>query len=313
MKGEIAVIGAGICGLSTAYLLAQSGFKINIVASAFPPDTTSDKAAAFWFPYHIQNDERCIHWCRTSYNKYVSLMENTETGISMHQLLKVIKGNSEATHTAWQSFMPAGAYQAIAKADLKEGYKTGFTMQVPLIETHIFLPWLMENLKQSGVVFIQRDVKRLAGLTAAHDWVINCTGLGSRELCHDESIYPVRGQIAKTAPQQGFPIFLYEEQPFYIVPRRDGTLIGGTYEENVWEAVPEAETIARLYRQAAELYPVLKQAPLTGSWAGLRPYRPVIRVEHESGTNIIHNYGHGGSGFTLAWGCAADVVGMVTT
>jgi D-amino-acid oxidase len=44
-------------------------------------------------------------------------------------------------------------------------------------------------------------------------------------------------------------------------------------------------------------------------WAGLRPYRNEVRVEREG--NIIHNYGHGGSGFTLAWGCANEVLRLI--
>jgi D-amino-acid oxidase len=45
---------------------------------------------------------------------------------------------------------------------------------------------------------------------------------------------------------------------------------------------------------------------------GLRPVRRQnIRLEREPGTRIVHNYGHGGSGLTLSWGCAAEVVDSV--
>ena len=311
MEGNIAIIGGGISGLSTAYTLVEKGYKVKVIARAFTPETTSDKAAAFWFPYHIQSDQRCVRWCKTSYDKYTALMADTATGISMQRLLKVTKESGDKADMLWRSFMPEGAYEALAEKELKKGFATGFAVHVPLVEMHVFLPWLMEHLHRKGVEFMEHEVTDLAASSGKYKWVINCTGLGARELCQDNSIYPVRGQIAITVPHQGLPIFLYEEQPFYIVPRRDATIIGGTYEENVWETTPEPDTIQRLYRQAVELYPQLGEVGVTGSWAGLRPYRPEIRVEKEMGTNIIHNYGHGGSGFTLAWGCAEDILSMV--
>lgn len=107
------------------------------------------------------------------------------------------------------------------------------------------------------------------------------------------------------------PLFLCEEQPFYIVPRQDATILGGTYEEEVWNLHTAPETIQRLYQQAVGLFPQLGDSPISGSWSGLRPYRKRIKVEQEEGTNIIHNYGHGGSGFTLTWGCAKEVADLM--
>lgn len=311
MESDIAIIGGGICGLSTAYILIGQGYKVKVFATSFPPETTSNKAAAFWFPYHIKSDERCISWSRTSYEKYLAFMADPTSGVSMHQLLKVTKRENKAAGMIWQNFLPEGSYKPIEKKELKQGFKTGFVVNVPLVETQLFLPWLMDNLKQNGVNFVKREIRDLKELSNQYRWVVNCSGLGSRELCKDETLYPVRGQIATTVPHQGLPIFLYEEQPFYIVPRKDATLIGGTYEEGVWDTTPEAETIAKLYKQAVSLYPELARFPVNDCWAGLRPFRPEIRVEREPGKNIIHNYGHGGSGFTLAWGCAEDVLKMV--
>ena len=60
---NVAIIGSGKSGLSTAYILIEKGYKVKIFAKALPPNTTSDRAAAFWFPYHVKNDKRCIQWC----------------------------------------------------------------------------------------------------------------------------------------------------------------------------------------------------------------------------------------------------------
>ena len=104
-------------------------------------------------------------------------------------------------------------------------------------------------------------------------------------------------------------IFLDNELPLYIVPRKDAIIIGGTYEEGITDAVTEAATISRLFENAYKVFPELKDQKIIGSWAGLRPYRPLVRVEREG--KIIHNYGHGGSGFTLAWGCAEEVASLI--
>ncbi|HMC79917.1 MAG TPA: FAD-dependent oxidoreductase, partial [Acidimicrobiia bacterium] len=45
---------------------------------------------------------------------------------------------------------------------------------------------------------------------------------------------------------------------------------------------------------------------------GLRPFRrDSVRLEREPGARVIHNYGHGGSGVTLSWGCAEEVSALV--
>lgn len=308
---NVAVIGSGISGLTSAYSLVEKGYKVTVVAKAFPPDTTSNKAAAFWFPYHIRNDNRCIPWCSVSYEKYVALSADPSTGISMHRLLKVVHENTEEAEMDWLDFMPAGSFRLMEKDELHVAFRLGYEVEVPLIESHIFLPWLMNYLKSRGVDFVEREVNDFSELSDQHHMLINCAGLGARELCGDESIYPVRGQVAVIEAQQDMPIILDNEQPFYIVPRQDVTIIGGTFEEKVSELVPEPAIIEGLYRQAVALYPHLQKSPVIDSWSGLRPYRKRVRIEKEPGGNIIHNYGHGGSGFTLSWGCAAEVVSLM--
>jgi D-amino-acid oxidase len=58
------------------------------------------------------------------------------------------------------------------------------------------------------------------------------------------------------------------------------------------------------------LVPALKDATVLEHKVGLRPGRKEVRLELEPLANnraVIHNYGHGGAGFTLSWGCAAEV------
>jgi D-amino-acid oxidase len=312
MNKTIAIIGAGISGLSCAYLLSKKNYSITVFAKAFSPDITSNRAAAFWFPYHIRNDKRGIEWSKKSYEFYKALSANASTGISMKQLIKVLRENVVEEEPVWIDFMPEGSCNIIPKEKLKPGIAKAYDVLVPLIETQIFLPYLQQLLKEKNVVFEQGTVENFSELSS-FDIILNCTGLGSRKLCNDASVIPVRGQVGLIETKTEMPIYLDNEMPLYLVPRKDAMIVGGTYEENIFDETTEPKTIEHLLNNAYSVFPELKNQKIIGSWAGLRPYRSEVRVEHEAGTNIIHNYGHGGSGFTLAFGCAEEIIKLVET
>ncbi|HRH59840.1 MAG TPA: FAD-dependent oxidoreductase [Chitinophagaceae bacterium] len=312
MSKNIAVIGAGISGLSSALLLAENSYNVTIIAKAFSPNITSNRAAAFWFPYHIRNDSRGISWCRISYKYYQENAVNPDTGISMQTLHKVLRKGVVAEEPVWVEFMPEGSYTIKRGNDVDEMYDAIYEVTVPLIETQIFLPYLMNVLRQRGVTFIEREIASFDELNN-YDAIINCSALGSRKLCNDDLMIPVRGQVGLLSPKAGLPVYLDNEKPLYVVPRKDAIIVGGTYEEHVETDNTEPATIQRLLHNAYEIFPELKTQEVIGDWAGLRPYRPDVRVEREAGTNIIHNYGHGGSGFTLAFGCADEVLRLASS
>ncbi|MCW3090571.1 MAG: FAD-dependent oxidoreductase [Ferruginibacter sp.] len=311
MSKNIAIIGAGISGMSTAYLLSGNGCRVTIFATAFSPYLTSNKAAAFWFPYHIRNDKRGIGWCNTSYQYYRSFSDQPQTGISMCQLKKVLRVNTAEEEPVWISFMPEGCCRAMEREELAPGIERAYDVTVPLIETQIFLPWLQQQLLQRGVLFVEREINDFGEIAGQFDWVINCSALGARKLCNDDTVIPVRGQVALLEPRSGMSIYLDNESLLYVVPRKDAIIVGGTYEAGIETTDTEPATIERLLQNAFEVLPELKEQAFIGSWAGVRPFRAEVRVEQEAGKNIIHNYGHGGSGFTLAFGCAETVCNMV--
>jgi D-amino-acid oxidase len=291
--------------------LTQKNHRITIYAKAFSPNITSNRAAAFWFPYHIRNDRRGIHWCQASYEYYKKLAKQKETGISMHQLIKVLRKGVKEEEPVWIDFMPSDSYRIMHSNELQHNIAKGYGIIVPLIETQIFLPWLQRQLQQRGVELIRKEINDLSELTPSYDLVINCSALGAGKLCNDDSVIPVRGQVGLLAPKNNLPIYLDNENLLYIVPRKDAIIVGGTYEERVEIETTEHSTIERILNNAYEVFPELKQQKVIGGWAGIRPYRSEVRVEHEESTNIIHNYGHGGSGFTLSFGCAEEISAIV--
>lgn len=301
---KIVVVGCGISGLSSALLLAIEGFDVKIISKNLPPNTVSNKAAAFWSPYYVAGD-RVARWANESYFEYEKLSQVVESGISMTKLHR-FRRNDFVEAEDWESAIPEGKLRVMNAAELPESYDEGFEVEVPLIETQIFLPYLINEFKEAGGKILQREIRSLGELRDDADLIINCSGMEARTLVNDNAMIPVKGQVVMMDVHLNIPIILDESEPTYIVQRKDGCIVGGTREENVFSETTDEATLIGILDRASKFLPELKQAKRITQWAGLRPYRNEVRVEHED--NIIHNYGHGGSGFTLAWGCGREVV-----
>jgi D-amino-acid oxidase len=137
--------------------------------------------------------------------------------------------------------------------------------------------------------------------------VVNCTGLGARELAGDDQIIAERGQVAYVRAQPDTRCLCDEDQLIYVLPREDVCVVGGTNERGDEDDTVRDEQTELLLSRARSIVPELASAKLLGARAGLRPARlggpRVERVDR-----IIHCYGHGGAGVTLSWGCAQEVV-----
>ena len=147
--------------------------------------------------------------------------------------------------------------------------------------------------------------------------VVNCAALGAAELCGDSSMQPVRGTLVLVrCPGVSH---VYSDESWggpaltYIVPKGgDVVACAGCAEPGATSLTVDADEAAAVLRRCAALLPALRDAPVLSTWAGLRPVRAAaaggVRLELERGaTPVVHNYGHGGSGVVVSWGCAADV------
>ncbi len=128
---------------------------------------------------------------------------------------------------------------------------------------------------------------------------------------------PIRGQIVRVYCPS-VTQFAFDEHDhnniMYIIPRNDLVVLGGTAQEGNWDTGICSRTADAIIQRCGKIFPELLTAPVVSHWAGLRPGRSAIRVElAEAGPAsvttlpLIHNYGHGGSGMTTAWGCARTV------
>jgi len=148
--------------------------------------------------------------------------------------------------------------------------------------------------------------------------MVNCTGLASRELAGDDLVTPLLGQvvIAECGDVDLAVSVTDDRDPdaiFYVIPRRDELVLGGCSLPFPPGATPELDVAltSRILAHARRLgVPI---GDVRTERVGLRPYRTEVRLERDSRLpHVVHNYGHGGAGFTLCRGCAESVVELVS-
>jgi D-amino-acid oxidase len=308
VREDIIIIGAGVSGLSSGIRLLEAGLPVAIYARELPPRTTSDVAIAVWLPFAVAA-EHLADWAKRTLAELTRLAADPRAGISSLPFVELLP--SPEPEPWWAPLV--GGFRHLRPEELPAPYGAGYAYQAPLVETPRYMPYLVARFLERGGRIEQREVESLAALAARHPLIINCAGLGARELCQDAGLYPARGQILRVEdPGVGRGLF-DDKGPAglcYIVPRADGCVLGGTYEEHRWELTEDPETAREIVEKCARLVPALRGARVLGGAVGLRPARASVRLEVEAlgEARIIHNYGHGGAGFTLSWGCADEVL-----
>jgi D-amino-acid oxidase len=307
-RHPVTVVGAGVVGLTCALLLAEAGHRVRMVARERLVDTTSAVAAAVWYPYRAFPLDRVLGWSRVGYDTFAALAE-AEPAAGVRMRVGTELARRDVPDPWW-----AGAVPDLARvSDVPSGFALGWRFTSPVVDMSRYLPWLEARLAGRGVVPETATIHDLAELDGL---VVNCAGLGARELVPDPSVEPVRGQVV-VVEQAGLDEWLVDEGGgralTYVVPRIDDVVVGGTAEEGVSDLTVDPATAAGILDRATALVPALAGAQVLGHKVGLRPARPTVRLEAEKrhGRSVVHCYGHGGAGVTLSWGCASDVVDIV--
>ena len=310
---KILVIGAGVSGLSSAIMLQDAGYEVTIWAKDVTPNTTSDVAAAFWYPYLCNPKNKAAIWAKNTYD-YVTkvVMVDAAAGCTLRTAYNLY--DHKVGEPWWKNTLPT--YRHASKSELPPGYVDGYKIRVPLMDSSRYMPWLMEEFFDADGVLVQKTVNNFDSCFEDFDLVVNCTGLGSKELCNDDNLVPVRGQVIR-ASRQGLNDVVSDDESVnklvYIIPRYDDVVIGGTADVGEYSLEPSDIVTKEIARKAKLIYPALKDLEILQIKVGLRPSRDEVRLETEHTKNgvIVHNYGHGGAGYTLSWGCAMEVVELV--
>ncbi|WP_257449112.1 FAD-dependent oxidoreductase [Archangium lipolyticum] len=309
---HLVILGCGVSGLSCGVRLLEAGHSVELWARELPPHTTSDIAAAVWYPYLAFPQDRVTAWSRRTFEELGTLARQPETGVLRVLGLELL--SKHAPDPWWRSSVPD--FRRATPSELLPGYVDGFVFEAPVIDMPRYLPYLLARFRRLGGTVHQREVRSLDEAWAAAPLVINCTGLGSRSLLGDETLFPIRGEVLRVAPLPLERFLLDEDETrgmAYLIPRTTDCILGGTAEAGNASLEPDPAQAEGILARAARLLPPGTRIQVLQHLVGLRPGRPSVRLELErvGGRPVIHNYGHGGAGVTLSWGCAEEVTALV--
>lgn len=324
---DILVLGAGVVGLTSAIRLREAGHTVRVIAAARTPHTTSDRAGACFTPFRDDADTRPLQWSREGYRALCQLArEHSESAVRLAPMREFMY--SPNAPVPWWGEIVGGCTALAAPA----GFSVVYEALLPHIDMTRYVAWLEARAQAMGIPIESRRVASFDELfVQGASIIINCTGLGARELAADSAMTPMRGQILHVRNTLGLDFSLHDEPRgdvvTYIFAYPKHLVLGGTYEPGVTSDATEPDAIDAILDRCRTLL----RADGHQRWhelgreeikrvAGLRPARVVggnseairLEVEHSApGRTIVHNYGHGRSGVTLSWGCAADVVCLV--
>jgi len=290
---------------------------------------------------------RSKEWCMTSYEVFSLLSKKPETGVFMRPVVFYFRqpisqrprdlAKMNELRDRVRGFVHDAGLIEDSGVNPAAGMRDAYQHVAPMIDTDRYMAWLMGQVRRAGCAVVQgringplsrneRYLKAMFGV----ECIVNCSGLGALELA-DDDMYPLRGALIRVrndgatmppvlkahcvAHEQGSA----EQDMVFIVPRgRSTLLLGGLTEPQQWSLDLDLQAygpVREMLGRCRDFLPALAGAELDPDEplrVGLRPFRrDNVRVEREPGTCVIHNYGHGGSGVTLSWGCAEEVSALV--
>lgn len=313
VKPDAVVIGAGVCGLTTAVCLVEAGLSVRVWARRPPDRTTSYAAGALWGSF-LASHERAAGWSRETLAVFVELVNDKSSGVRM--VAGVEAARTTVAPPEWATLVTG--FQPCAPAELPAGFSSGWRYTAPVIDMPVYLAYLAERLSASGVRIEPAEVHALSDVGAGGAVVVNCAGLGARQLVPDPQVTPVRGEVL-VVDNPGIDRFFAEHtdgiaveatELTYLLPQGDHVVLGGSAEPGRFDADPDPHVAAAILSRCAEVEPMLRDAHVRERRVGLRPARSQVRLEHvqTDRRHVVHNYGHGGAGVSLSWGCARDVL-----
>jgi D-amino-acid oxidase len=311
---DAVVVGAGVSGLTTAIRLAEAGLQVHVIAADPPGRTTSAKAGASWGPY-MTSDPHTLPWSIATLDALRSIAaEDPTSGVRMATGIEASQADMAPPDWAFS----VDGFRVCAAAELPDGYASGWEYTIPLVDMPRYLGYLERRLDGLGVeIEIQTSpIETFDKVGHLAPIVVNCTGLAARRLVDDPQLAGTMGQmvvVANPGIDRFFQDVTESAELTYVIPHEDYVILGGNAEPGCEDLTVDPDVIAGIVDRCVAVEPRLRDAPVLGYRVGIRPSRPTVRLEREEadGYTLIHNYGHGGSGITLSWGCAQEVRGLV--
>jgi D-amino-acid oxidase len=311
---DVVVVGAGVVGLTCAVRLQEAGARVTLVTADESARTVSAIAAAVWYPSHMLDDPRVFDWARRTFDELAAQAADNVPGVVMRPTRMLLRAPSPPS--PWWS-KAVSDFRAVRAADVPAPFTGEWQFTAPAVEMKPYLDWLIRRITGGGGVLLRRRLDWLADVAHLAPVVVNATGVAAGGLTDDPNVYPARGQVVLVSNPGLHTSVRDEDNPAgltYIHPRSRDVVLGGTFEPGASDCTPNASIGQEILARCAALIPELGGARVIDQLVGLRPARHGgVRLESDPAglpgeVRLIHNYGHGGAGVTLAWGCADEVV-----
>ena len=308
------VVGAGVIGLTTGVCLAEAGLRTRIVAAEQRERTTSYAAGAICGPVFLPPDDPVGAWEHAGFDEFTALAADSRTGVRLRDGVFV----APIEMTDAPPIARPAEVRLLAAEEVPAGYASGFVASIPCVDMPRYLDYLTGRYQAAGGVIERRRLRSVADAAQMAPLVANCSGLGARDLVPDPDVRPIRGQHVVMENPGIDTVFM--EPPFGtawagIVPHGDVVVLGGIAVEDDWNLEPDPAVADQILHRCVAVEPRLRDARIVEHRVGLRPGRPSVRLEREEldGVVVVHDYGHGGNGVMLSWGCARAAVALITT
>ncbi|MEJ0073835.1 MAG: FAD-dependent oxidoreductase [Alphaproteobacteria bacterium] len=265
----VAVLGAGVMGLTAATLLREIGCVVTIYSDRKPVETTSHKAGGQWAVSVVEFQSKEAELKDILKFAYKRFKDSIGQGFGVSERSNYTATESHNLDVVEQLVPGLLPPRALLPRLPFEGHtKPGFEYKTLLIEPPIFLPKLEADLNASGATFKflpQKFASKAEILAKVPDnTIVNCTGFGAKALWGDNNLVPIQGQLAMLKPGQPGLEYLYG-QDGYMFPRADAVVIGGTFDEGVNSEVPNKAKCNSLVDHIKSLFGQAPVKPLIAS------------------------------------------------
>ena len=235
-----------------------------IYAKDLPPETTSNIAGGFWYPTSVYDPqvastkftEQFRLACGIS-NRAFQLLVRPEYGVRWIDTVELYRDEESLGRE-----LPGGnslypQHEVHRDAERYFGFPYARQYSTMLIEPPVYLDALLRDFYIAGGKLVVKEFRnREEIMRLPEPVIINCTGLGARALFGDQKLSPVRGQLEVLLPQPEID-YCYLSSG-YMFPRRDGIILGGTWDHEDWSLTPTARQTTRILEEHAEIMKGLK-------------------------------------------------------
>lgn len=251
---DVAVLGAGVMGLTAATLLRDLGLQVRIYSDRQPNQTTSFKAGGQWAVSVVEYQGKERELGDIVKSAYTTFKSSIGKGFGVSQRPNYTATRSENLDAVLKlapGLIPEPV--RLARLPFENHTQPGYEYQTLLIEPPIFLPRLAADLKARGIdITAKKFSSRSEVLALTENIIVNCTGLGAMTLWSDPKVTPIKGQLAMLPAQPNLQ-YLYGQNG-YLFPRADHVVIGGTFELGVNDETPNKSVCQGLVDHIASLF-----------------------------------------------------------